>query len=330
MRLIKDSLKWGFNIAASRFGEHRQRSDVPKLWILMYHRVLPRTDPRYRVEEPGMLVTPESLDMQLSIIKELFTVVDLADWLRNAEAGEALPDKACAITFDDGWLDNHEHALPLLQKHQVPATLFAVADKVGTSFRFWPNIVSELVAQNAAALDKHTLFVDAAKLARNGFTRGGIAQVIDRLKAHTEAEIFAALNAINWQESLRSNEPALMSWAQIKQLHDSGLVTIGSHTATHQRLNKHLGGAALDMEIIKSRTTLEQQLQSPVNLFCFPNGDYDSAALSRVRSTYDAAVTTSRGINKADQLNRHELSRIALHEDGSNTRHKFLARLSGW
>ncbi|MEX1058093.1 MAG: polysaccharide deacetylase family protein [Natronospirillum sp.] len=330
MKVAKKALKWGFDLSASQFGEHRRRTKTPKLWILMYHRVLPKSDTRYALEEPGMVVTPETLDLHLRIIKKNFTVVSLSAWLQQAQQGHALPSHACAVTFDDGWRDNHEHALPLLKQHRVPATLFVVADKVGTDFRFWPNIISELVAQNSPTLAQHALFNDAAQLARNGFTRDGIAHVIDQLKAHSEAELFAALEGIGWQSAIHSGQPALMSWPQVKDMQGSGLIEIGSHTATHQRLSTGLNPKILEQEIAGSRTTLEHRMNLPVSLFCFPNGDYDSATLKRVQDTYKAAVTTQHGINRTDRLNRHELRRIPLHEDGSNSQQKFLSRLSGW
>lgn len=330
MNPIKQGLKWGYTQAAARFGAHRKQEAQPRLWVLMYHRILPKTDPRYALEEPGMLVTPETFNQHLDWVKQQFEVVDLLTWVNKAQQGEPLPNKACAITFDDGWRDNYEFALPLLQQHQVSATLFAVADKIGTDFRFWPNIVSELVAVNAPQLKAHPYFQAASSLAERGFDREGIAQVIAELKQHSEAEIFTALDAIGWQQALADSEPPLMDWSQLIEMADSGWVSIGSHTCTHQRLNKGLDASALSAEVEHSRTSLEAILQRPVPLFCFPNGDYDLAALERVQQTYLAAVTTRKGINRSGQGQWHEMTRIALHEDASNTRQKFLARLSAW
>jgi peptidoglycan/xylan/chitin deacetylase (PgdA/CDA1 family) len=330
MNPLKAALKWGYTLAAAQLGEHRRSASAPRLWVLMYHRVLPADDPRYALEEPGMLVTPTTLDLHLSIVKQQFEVVDLHQWVEKAEQGQPLPAKACAITFDDGWLDNYEFALPLLQRHQVPATLFAVADKIGTSFRFWPNIVSELVAARAPQLREHPMLAEAESLAQQGYSREGIAHVIAGLKQYSEAQIFEALNAIGWQKALDGGNRALMNQVEITELANSGWVSIGSHTCTHQRLDKGLNASGIKDEVVNSRAKLEQLLQRPVPLFCFPNGDYNPEALARVKETYQAAVTTQKGINKADDRNWHELKRIALHEDGSNTRQKFLAKLAAW
>lgn len=330
MRTVRQVAKGAYTMAASYFGEHRRSRRESRLWVLMYHRVLPKSDPRYAVEEPGMLVTPETLKMHLEEVKHRFSVVSLSDWVDKARRGEPLPAKACAITFDDGWLDNYEYALPLLKENQVPATLFAVADKVSTDFRFWPNIVSELVAARSPALALHPLLADAHQLAQRGYTRDELASVIHRLKEHSEATLYEALDSIEWQQALPGNKPVLMNWEQLHTMVDSGWVEVGSHTCSHLRLDKGLDQKVLEKEIHSSRTTIEKAMKRPAPLFCFPNGDYDSRALRLVREGYVAAVTTQRGINYADRFNPHEIQRIALHEDGSNTRQKFLARLSGW
>jgi hypothetical protein len=146
--MLKALLKAPAYFAAARFGLHRQHSRGEKrLWILMYHRILPASDPRFASEEPGMIVTPETFEMQLSVVNSLFTVVDLADWVAKKQRGGALPDKACAITFDDGWADNVEYALPLLEKTNTPATIFVVPEMIGTQRKFWPNRLGELIAQ---------------------------------------------------------------------------------------------------------------------------------------------------------------------------------------
>jgi hypothetical protein len=148
--MLKQSLKQLATTGADLLGPHRfsWRRDQ-QLWVLMYHRVLPREDVRYRLEEPGMIVTPDTFAMHLRELKRHFDVMDFSEWLRLRDKGEALPRRACVITFDDGWLDNYEYALPIITSEATPITLFAVAEKIGTDFQFWPNIISALLVSNA-------------------------------------------------------------------------------------------------------------------------------------------------------------------------------------
>lgn len=330
---VKSLIKPAVISLASQFGPHN-RAQKDTLWVLMYHRILPRNDNRFLQEEPGMLVTPESFAMHLKEIKRYFDVMFLSDWVKAKANGEKLPAKACAITFDDGWLDNFEYALPALKAEQVPATLFAVAEKIGTDFQFWPNIISILLLNNAGAkLAEHPVFqrfADDLRTANQQSSRDHIAHIIHQLKQLSDETIFSALTAITWQNLCPPElPPALMSWDQLKAMQDSGLVEIGSHTCSHRRLTNALSSADLHHEIVTSKQILEERLHKPIDLFCFPNGDYNSEALKLVESHYAAAVTTRRGINRSDNLSIHELTRIGVHDEVShNTRH-FAARLSG-
>lgn len=317
---------------AGSLGPHTRAGSCPRLWLLMYHRVLPDTDTRYQQEEPGMLVRPETLDMHIQEIKKHFELVSLSDWISAKEANEPLPKRACAITFDDGWLDNYEYAYPILRAHGAPATLFAVAEKIGTDFQFWPNILAHLLLQNQArVLEQHPVFYSAVRQVTGVPSVDGVAAVIHQLKSYSDADIFNALEELNWRTIVgEPMPPALMNWDQLCEMQQSGLVEIGSHTCTHRRLTNALTPAELEYEIIQSKFLLEKHLQSPVDLFCFPNGDYNELALSLVKKHYRASVTTRRGINDSAAASMYELTRISIHDEVSCDRRLFRARLSGW
>jgi len=322
--------------AANQFGAHNYHYwGGNKLWILMYHRILPADDLRYQLEEPGMIVEPDTFAMHLREMKKHFDVLDFSEWLQLKRAGEVLPKRACVITFDDGWYDNFEFALPIIKQEQVPITLFAVVEKIGTDFQFWPNLISALLASHATpALQQHPLFAQAlAQLpgVTDSNNREYMAAVIRTLKQSSDSAIFSALDAINWRSHLRFELPrGLMSWEEVHTMQASGLVKIGSHTCNHKRLNADLPATDLHHEVITSKQLLANKVDKPVDIFCFPNGDYNTAALKSVNDTYGAAVTTRRGIVNAANADLHQLTRIGLHQHVSDNPRNFGARLSGW
>lgn len=322
---------------ANSMGPHRWGGFArePKLWVLMYHRILPTEDLRYRMEEPGMIVEPETFAMHIREVKKHFDLMGLNEWLQLRSQPNLLPKRACVLTFDDGWHDNYEYALPIIQQENVPITLFVVVDKMGTQFQFWPNLISALLWSNAqSALRQHPLFDSAmANLPTAPGTMNAdyAAATIHALKQFSDREIFAALEAINWQRYLQFDLPrGLMTWDELRQMQKSGLVDIGSHTANHKRLNKNLSAAELHEEIVTSHAKLKQQISEANDIFCFPNGDYDAGALALVEKTYRAAVTTSRGIVSATNTPLHQLCRIGLHQHVTATPTLLGARLSGW
>lgn len=332
-RLIKSTAA----TVASYAGPHKQLSSTSKLWILMYHRILPNTDCRFGLEEPGMIVTPETFAMQMREVKRHFDIIDLSEWIKLKEQNLPLPRKACAITFDDGWADNYEYAYPILKSENIPSTLFVVAEKIGTDFQFWPNIIMALIIGNteiARVIQEHPLFAKIfqyAPIPAKLIDREYAAVYISHLKQFSDQEIFTALNDIMWRSLLDFELPnALMSWEQLLTMKKSALVNIGSHTCNHKRLTDALSEHEMIHEIIDSKKIIENRLSSTIDLFCFPNGDYSPKALELVQKNYAAAVTTQRGINKANTCINHELTRVGIHDQVSNNRKLFGAKLSGW
>ena len=98
--------------------------------ILMYHEVTPNPRRVFRKYS----VTPEELSRQLRWLgREGYTTVSM-DAVRDASRGAGdLPPRAIAITFDDGFQDALEHAVPILASHGCTATFYIVAGLVGTT-----------------------------------------------------------------------------------------------------------------------------------------------------------------------------------------------------
>lgn len=332
--LLKKSLKNLAVTAAAQFGPQRWPGRESRLWVLMYHRILPLEDDRARTEEPGMIVAPDTFAMHLRELGRHFQFVQLDDWLTARAAGAALPARACAVTFDDGWRDNYEFAWPILRQQQVPATIFLVSDMIGTTAAFWPNRLARLLHAAGDGWQRHPalawLPATAGTIPGASF-RENLALCVARCKALPETELLAHIARSEQQLAiLPGDTPAdLMDWAQIGEMAGSGLVHFGSHTRNHMRLLPGAEEVHLLDEIIGSKSVLEQRLQRPVELFCYPNGDASALARSTVEKHYRGAVTTARGINDR-KTPAAALFRVGLHQDVSDTPAKLLARLSCW
>ncbi len=332
--LLKSSLKSLAVTAAAQLGPQRWPGQQPRLWVLMYHRILPSDDARTLTEEPGMIVTPATFAMHLEVLREHFEFVALDAWLNARAQGKPLPARACAITFDDGWRDNYEFAWPLLRKYQVPATIFLVSDMIGTTRAFWPNRLARLLHRAGAnwASNPALLWLSSqlpANLPATDF-REMLAHCVAHCKTMREELLLERLAQAEQQLAIATDASAdLMDWQQIDEMASSGLIRFGSHTRNHMRLLPDADESRLLDEVIGSKQQLEQQLQKPVELFCYPNGDASPVAEHAVSQHYLGAVTTARGINDRRTPAPH-LFRVGLHEDVSNTPRKLLARLSCW
>lgn len=329
-RILKETLRRGAALA----GPHRWPSQRPRLWVLMYHRILPNDDPRTTSEEPGMVVTPETLRRHLEWLASSFEIVHLVDWIDRARSGRTLPPRACAITFDDGWRDNFQFAFPILREASTPATVFAVSHMIGTQESFWPNRLANLLRDPRLRESGTTLaqrLPSFVALPKDRPPIGAeLSTIISEAKSLTEMEILGLVTEAEvLLGSEQSPERSLMNWEELTTMIGSGLVDVGSHTCHHTRLTNSTPVETTCREILESKRLLEDRLGRPVRLFCYPNGDVSKKGHDLVREHYDAAVTTRRFINTL-ATPRFGLGRIGLHEDISRQETAFFARLSGW
>ena len=308
------------------------------LVVLMYHRVLPEESPARKVEQPGMYVSPETLDLHLNELKHHFELVHLDDWLRRAAQGRPLPRLACAITFDDGWRDNFEFALPVLLRHRAPATIFLVSSYVGTTYRFWPSRLMSLLRTAFAEpgsvdfpepLRRIVEPVLAAARGRGELDGEDTDRVVQGAKGFDEEEIRNLVERAGKCREQGSDSREILNREEVAQMAATGLVRYGSHTATHFRLGGWVSSEELEREIAGSRQQLQELCGQAIDLFCYPNGETSPAAIDQVRDYYLGAVTTATGWHSAS-ADPHLIRRIGVHEDVSNGREPFLERLSGW
>jgi len=337
MSRFKTVLKAPVWHALSALGPRHWPLPRQRLLILTYHRVLPVTDPRYLLEQPGMVVTPESFENHIDWLREDgFEFVHLSSWSAGRFAGRS--GKYCAITFDDGWLDNYQYAFPVLQKLGVPFHIYVVLNQLGGAGDYWPGrlvrVLSACIEQcrvpgEPADSDWFVRLLPDGKLP-DRCTVEVVDHVVVACKQHPESFIYERLAQLEQLVDLSKHPQvrALLNVQEINAMLVSGLLEVGCHTTDHTRLIEGLPAATLEREIIASRGGLEQEFARPITSFCYPNGDYSADALALVRRTYDNAVTTVAGwnFNRADC---HLLRRISMHEDATNTRLKFWAKMSG-
>ncbi|HYA66720.1 MAG TPA: polysaccharide deacetylase family protein [Burkholderiaceae bacterium] len=134
----------------------------PGIRILMYHRV------RATGEFDQLSVHPDRFEQQMDWLRRSGRVVSLDETLAAVQSGK-IEQQAFAVTFDDGYLDNLQVALPILKAHRIPATIFitvAFCDQTARHARYpndagrlhldWDE-VRELAAQPGISIGSHTL-----------------------------------------------------------------------------------------------------------------------------------------------------------------------------
>ncbi len=117
---------------------------LKKWWyppVLAYHRV----QPILSSETP--VIFPEEFEKQMRILAERWKPVPLSAVIESLETGKPLPERAVAVTFDDGTDDNFTFAFPILARWKIPATIFLTVGEIG-----WPGFLApQQIKQMAAA-----------------------------------------------------------------------------------------------------------------------------------------------------------------------------------
>jgi peptidoglycan/xylan/chitin deacetylase (PgdA/CDA1 family) len=304
------------------------------LLVLTYHRVLPAGHPDRSIEQPGMYVSPETLDLHLGLLRRHFPIVHLDDWLRSAAAGGPLPLRACALTFDDGWQDNFEYGFPVLQRHAAPATIFVVSGMTGTDLEFWPNrLARRLVRLRPDEELPEPLGRLLAPVIEHARSAGSWSlQDLDRAvvlsKQLGDDQLRALLDAARVEADPTAAHRTVLDENELRIMAASGLVRFGSHTRTHRRFRGDLQPEVLEQEIAGSRADIAASVgNAGVAVFCYPNGDTTPAAVGAVRRHYSAAVTTRKGWYRAG-TDPFLIPRIGVHEDISSRPDAFLVRIA--
>ncbi len=265
------------------------------LSILIYHRVLPQKDPLF----PGEVDRTE-FSAQMALVKSRFHVLPLLEAVRRTKDG-TLPPRAAAITFDDGYADNAEVALPVLQQHGVNATFF-VATGFLNGGRMWNDSVIELVRHApAGVLDATALGLGAHPLQSIGDRQRAIPALIGQLKYLPMAERLAMVERLVALVGVALPADLMMTDGQVRKLHAAGM-GIGAHTVNHPILARLPDAQARD-EIARGKLALEDIIGATVPLFAYPNGkpgeDYAARHVAMARELrFEGAVSTAWGSSR--------------------------------
>lgn len=314
------------------------RRDSPgRVAILMYHRILPKDRISGSVQA-GMVVEPDTLRLHVRYLRQHFEIVSLDDLVARPDAvyAKSRERPACILTFDDGWVDFHEYAFPILQAEEAPATVFLPTSYIGSAQWFWTDRLGLMLADshfdervaNATIPTEDPVLTEI--LAPGGSIETRLERSIGLLKPLRIDKIESVLDRLSSVLGLPMVPAcrAFLNWEEVQEMFDSGLITFGSHTAGHPILTT-LQDAEITHELMESMKILVSRgVASRESIsFCYPNGG-TSERIERLvaEAGYRIAVTTKRGWNERS-ANPYALSRIGVHQDITATQPMFASRL---
>jgi peptidoglycan/xylan/chitin deacetylase (PgdA/CDA1 family) len=287
--------------------------------ILVYHRVAEGGSDPWQ-----LAVAPRHFEEHLQVLSKYGRPVPLED-LSRAVRNRALPRRAVAVTFDDGYADNLINAKPLLERHDVPATVFITTGYTGQDREFWWDELDRLFLQpgrlpralrlRAGGKEYDWDLGETADYDEAGHARDLVWRAWQETEPTARHSVYRSL----WKlmhpmpdDERRRLGSELRAWAgaagsarpthraltseEIAELSRGSLIEVGCHTVTHPQLSS-LNADSQRQEISQSKSRLEEVLGRPVTSFAYPYGrecDYTSETVRLVQEAgFDCACTTS-------------------------------------
>jgi len=311
-----------------------------KAVILMYHRIA-----RVDLDPWSMCVAPERFSEQLDAIKRVARPMSLPG---------RLPERAVVVTFDDGYVDNFEQAVPILRQHEVPATFFVSTGNIDTAREFWWDRLETLLLGIGTLPDPLELQLpsetrrwalgeaanySAADQTADRFTNPWSAEPGTRLGVFYEvwktlwplpeaarAHALDRLAAVIGVEASPAPSRRTLSSDEIRSMGQDTLVEIGAHTVNHPPLSAH-DVSEQSEQILNCRDQLQQILGCAVTSFAYPHGKFSPDTIRLLReSGFECAVTTEHKL--ADRsCDAMQLPRFGVKDVGGND---FLSQLREW
>jgi len=277
----------------------------PGAVILMYHSIT--EDPSLTAWSVGVSQPRAAFEAHIRAIAERFNPVSIDDVTDFASGRRRLPKKSVAVTFDDGFADNHDVVLPILTRYSVPATFYLLAGAVETGAPPWYCRIRHAFGRtrlcewtNSEAGMARNIGSDSGRVAALDVAFGIGARKTGTVQEQWVSELERSLEV----EPLRPESRFMMSWEQARALKKAGH-TIGAHTLTHPNLAQVSTGEAR-WEITGSKRTIERALGEPIHHFSYPHPALDpewnaeTVEITREAGFRSAVVTASGRVRPGD------------------------------
>lgn len=237
----------------------------PPVLVTMYHRINDEVGEKLA----GLTVSITNFENQLLYYKKKYQILRLEeDWTFLKKTG-------IVITFDDGYADNIINALPLLEKYNIPATIFVTTLNINTKNEFWWD---RLVFDYYAAKDFFFFPGIKEKVSKAKYSYNYCAAIVSKIETNEKENWlieFESINSINYQsrESFRS-----LTFDELYRLSEHPLIDIGLHTHNHPALGEMTHQEQRD-ELQLSLEKLDKVVATSVKYLAVPFGSYNKATL---------------------------------------------------
>lgn len=325
-----------------------ETSSDRKALILMYHRVAEGC-----VDPWSLCVSPQHFSQHIEVLRKDCQPMGLQQLVGSLDSGNLL-GRSVVVTFDDGYADNLYAAKPLLERYDIPATVFVTTGYIGENREFWWDELERLLLQPGTLPKTVWLRVkdcvhqwdlgEAAYYARDRWERdlswrapenppsarhsvyADLWRLLQLLPERERAKAMQDLRVWASEKSEPRSTHRLLTQEEIVSLERGGLVDVGSHTRTHPVLSE-LSPQSQREEVGLSKVCLESILGRPITSLGYPFGAYAPETIRIVQEAGFSCACSTVETAVREGCDRFQLPRVEIKDwDGE----EFSRRLRAW
>ncbi|HEX5069598.1 MAG TPA: glycosyltransferase [Vicinamibacterales bacterium] len=283
-----------------RRGRTRATAGPARAAVLMYHKIADLPSDRR-----SLALAPDHFRAHMAHLQRHYVPMPLEEVARRSREG-TLPDKAVAVTLDDGYLDNLRAACPILDEHDVPATFFINTLDLDRKNEFWGDVLERIFFEEPSLPGRIDVVLGGTRIWMPTDTpqnREAAWRAVsgpfypareDQRRAYLQLIVDWSGLPVQPRETHRR-----MTTGELLELAKHGRHTIGAHTTHHLALTDHPPEIQRH-EMADNKAALERLLGRPVLTFAYPYGIHDAVTIAAAAATpFVCAVTVNPGLVRA-------------------------------
>lgn len=279
----------------------------------LFHRINPERDDLW---DP---MNPVLFEKCIKYIKRKYEVVVLEDYLLGQ--GDFLNHKNIAtILFDDGYLDNYEYALPILEKYNVKASFYIVTDCIDNNVLTWTHALDHLFQfTSKKSLSFTSAFLPKTLQNLEASSKEGLLSFAKELKPFLKTISYTERNKVLAEIENQFDDVKLpkimMNWNHIRELSKLGH-HIGSHTVSHAMLGTVADKKIIQSELVASKERIVEEIKKDPLSISYPVGSYNHEVQKLSKENgYKLGLVVNQDIYVPNKNNLFEIQRIELYNE---------------
>lgn len=298
--------------------------------ILMFHRVLP-ADPAGRFAPTASLsVTPEFFEALIRfLLARGYEIVTMSEARRRLIDGILVGPPFVCLSFDDGYRDNLEIALPICRSYGVPMTINIATGLIDGEIHPWWLVFEGALRHTDVvnfSFEGETFSLPTVSDAEKNAAFGRLAVAVHRKPPAVQNRFVAAMADSVGFDLRAFHARHAMCWDEIKLLAQDPLAELGAHTVNHPALKcQDETNARWEMEVGRAR--LEERIGKRVEHFAYPFGGDAEVGDREIAIARDLGFATAVTTRHSPLLADHRYHLTALPRLSVNGHHQSLAAI---